>query len=56
MQISNFYEKSALQMYNEEGNVFNIFVRPHCVIVSNTESKQNYYLFTGKLYRVPLES
>ncbi len=41
-------------MFDEEGNVFNKFIRPqvcpHCVLVSITECEHNFWLFTRKLH------
>lgn len=28
MQVSKFYEKPSLHVFNEEGNVFSVFARP----------------------------
>lgn len=50
-------KKSTLQMLYDEENEFNMFVGPqgyNHVLVSNTESKQNFCLFTRKQQRAPL--
>ncbi len=47
-------------MFYEKGNAFIMFVRPwgytQCVLVSNTECKHNFCLFTRKAHRAPLSS
>ncbi len=48
-------EKLALQIFYKEQNSFDMFVRPQrctqCVLMSNTECKHNFSLFTRKLQR-----
>lgn len=50
--------KAQFQMFSEEGNAFNKFVRlrghTQCILGSDPERKHNFFAFKWKLQRAPL--
>ncbi len=59
MDVNNAdFKLCLLQMFYEEGNAFDTFVRPEghtrYLLVSNSECKYNFFLSARKLHRAPL--